>query len=71
MDLNVEKNDTNHSENSVHNSFSSEVAVNGNIPRVDLKESENTTSTLDNEVSTSLEVDVREEEQSYERLRKV
>ncbi|EXB82457.1 ALBINO3-like protein 1 [Morus notabilis] len=70
LDLNVEKNDTNHSENSIHNSSSSEVAVNGNMPRVDLKESENTTSTLDNEVSTSLEVDVREEEQSYERLRK-
>lgn len=55
------------SENTIHSS-SSEVAVNGNLPKHELKENQKTTSTFqmtDTEVSTSPAVDGRDKQQSH------
>lgn len=65
VDLIGEKNGS-HQPDNIHNSSSSGVTVNGNLSIGDVKENESTTSMLDNVVSTSLDVDGRKKERSYE-----
>lgn len=73
VELVVEKSKEHQSENAIHNS-SNGVPVNGDPSRQEMKEDKNTTSVFqmaDSEVSTHLEVDKGDAQQSYENVEKV